>query len=230
MESNLMTHFQNLTEFLGLTLKKNCEVALLDLRPQHQCITAISNGHNSGRTVGAPITDFALKIVQLGTWKEKPFLCNYTGLTYDNRQLVSSSFFIKENDELLGMFCINITPEDTEPLEEIYQQLSQVMNNINNMLPTSAKKDHSMLKEDLHNERFASSLPQMFEKAIISCLGNADIPIERLTQDEKISIVQRLNTDGFFLIKGSVSELSIRLNCSEATIYRYLSKISKQKN
>ncbi len=30
------------------------------------------------------------------------------------------------------------------------------------------------------------------------------------------------------MIKGAVSEAALKLNCSDATIYRYLSKISKQ--
>lgn len=51
---------------------------------------------------------------------------------------------------------------------------------------------------------------------------------DRLTVDEKMEIVRRLNGDGFFLMKGAVSQIAMILGTSEATIYRYLSSVNKQ--
>ena len=46
-----------------------------------------------------------------------------------------------------------------------------------------------------------------------------------LTMDEKIRIVEDLQQAGIFYMKGAVSEVAAQLGSSEATIYRYLSKL-----
>lgn len=48
-----------------------------------------------------------------------------------------------------------------------------------------------------------------------------------LSQDEKIAIVEKLDGKGVFLFKGAVALVAGRLQTSEATIYRYLSKINR---
>ncbi len=54
------------------------------------------------------------------------------------------------------------------------------------------------------------------------------MPRKKYTVDEKMAVVRRLNDDGFFLMKGAVSQVAAMLGSSEATIYRYLGKISKE--
>ena len=48
---------------------------------------------------------------------------------------------------------------------------------------------------------------------------------DRLTMEEKIRIVESLHHAGIFYMKGAVSEVAAQLGSSEATIYRYLSKL-----
>ena len=58
----------------------------------------------------------------------------------------------------------------------------------------------------------------------------ADYPVEvdRLTQDEKMEIMDILNRKGVFLLKGSVSHVAQTLHSSEASIYRYLGKLNNK--
>ena len=58
---DLMNYYMNLVPFLGEALGKSFEVAVLDCRTES--IVAITNNHISGRSVGAPMTDFAKKMV-----------------------------------------------------------------------------------------------------------------------------------------------------------------------
>ena len=69
-------------------------------------------------------------------------------------------------------------------------------------------------------ENFVSSLPDAVQAAI-----TAGLPPDRLTMDEKIRIVDDLQQAGIFYMKGAVSEVAAQLGSSEATIYRYLSKL-----
>jgi predicted transcriptional regulator YheO len=216
---DIMMHYELVTQFLGKVLSDNYEIALLDLREGKQCITAIANGQNSGRSVGAPITDLAIKIIQQGIWKKEPYLINYTGLTKDKKPLISSTFFIKDNDDLLGMLCINVDIQVYTDLCSTILKLGKVSSNI----------QIGNLEEipPEHTETFTNDISDMINNSMPGYIKENKIPMERLTQEEKISIVKQLSDNGIFLIKGAVSEVAVKLNCSEATIYRYISKIGK---
>lgn len=51
---------------------------------------------------------------------------------------------------------------------------------------------------------------------------------ERLTSAEKKQIVSVLASNGVFCLKAAVKAVAAGLNCSQASIYRYLSQIEKQ--
>ena len=74
-------------------------------------------------------------------------------------------------------------------------------------------------------ENFVSSLPDAVQNAIADVTGSAGLPPDRLTMEEKIRIVESLHHAGIFYMKGAVSEVAAQLGSSEATIYRYLSKL-----
>ena len=59
-------------------------------------------------------------------------------------------------------------------------------------------------------------------------VSNYPVPVERLTQDEKMEIMAALNRKGVFLLKGSVSYVAKELHSSEASIYRYLGKLNNR--
>ena len=68
-------------------------------------------------------------------------------------------------------------------------------------------------------------LPDAVQAAITDVTGTAGLPPDRLTMDEKIRIVEDLQQAGIFYMKGAVSEVAAQLGSSEATVYRYLSKL-----
>lgn len=229
IEDMIMNQYEKLTSFLANVFDTNHEFTVLDLRPEHSCITAIANGHNSGRQVGAPITDLALNLIKEQTWKKQSSVCNYVGVSGENT-LVSSSFFITFNDKLLGMFCINISKNKSVSLEQIYKDISELSVQMRTLLPQYSETDIKNMGHSLDiNETFTNSLEERLNQAISKCIPTPGIPLERLTQDEKVSIVENLNDMGFFLIKGAVSETAKHLNCSDATIYRYMSKLEKKR-
>lgn len=107
MASQLLQQYVKLTEFLGHTLGPDYEVALHDLTDRNRSIVAIANSHVSGRKLGAPLTNTALKILRDKSYESQDYLLHYRGVSADGRVLRSSTFFIKQNGKLLGMLCIN---------------------------------------------------------------------------------------------------------------------------
>lgn len=225
--SSIMDNMELLVVFLGNVLGGDYEVVLQDVKLGR--IRAIVNGHVSGRSVDAPLTKYALNIIASDVWKEKDFQSNYIGITSSGHKLRSSTYFIKEDGDLIGMLCINA---DSKSYYDIIQAISKLgmldeSSIANNIITTNrdSASDEIYLSDNLI-ENFSQNVPQMVAEIILEVFPeNKDFPVSRLKTAEKLEIIKRLNDYGFFKIKGGISELAKTFECSEATVYRYLTKI-----
>ncbi len=220
---DILDYYKKLVEFLGLVMGEDTEVVLRDCRKPNHDIVAIANGHVSGRTIGAPITDFTLSVLASEQWKERDYVVNYLGKAKPNKKLRSSTYFIRENGELVGQLCINI---DTTR----YQKLSEEILHLGGVDLLPQEEDGLVCGKTV--ETFSNDvIHDLLERAVMETMGSCEeIVRERLTQEDRIAIVEKLNRSGLFQLKGAVGEAAEYLYCSEASIYRYLSKISKGKN
>lgn len=214
----ILKRYIPLVEFLGNVLGKNSEVVLHDLCNLDNSIIAISNGHVSGRTVGAPITNFALKMIRNEkNNKNKKYMLNYNGYSKFNCELKSSTFFIRDSkDNLIGLLCINTD-------ETIFHKLKEVTSLLEDNFNILQLEKNNLILED--TERFTSSIEEIVENAINDVLLMKNKNINELKQHDRLEIIANLNSDGVFLLKGAVTELAKQLKISEPTIYRYLQKI-----
>jgi predicted transcriptional regulator YheO len=209
-----------LVDFLGEACGRNCEVVLQDLREGKMGIVAIANGHISGRKVGSPPTDLALRLVAQEVWKTKDYICNYEGKTRDNRILHSSTFFLKNKskDKLLGMLCINI---DTNKFTELSKAVLRLTG-----LDSFGESPQS--PENSQTENFYANMEEII-KSVLQEIGMDDVANPQLSQDDRLKIIDRLMEHGIFLLRGSVSAVAEKLRCSEASTYRYIALVKKKK-
>ncbi|MDR3138122.1 MAG: PAS domain-containing protein [Treponema sp.] len=209
-----------LVDFLGAACGENCEIVLQDLREGKMEIVAIANGHVSGRRIGSPPTDLALRLVAQEVWKTKDYICNYEGKTRNNRVLHSSTFFLKNRnkDKLLGMLCINI---DTSK----YTELSKAVLQLTGLAPLNESQE---LFENSQVENFYMNMDEII-KSVLQETGLSDISTPQLSQEDRLKIVERLMEHGIFLLRGSVSSVAERLRCSEASTYRYIAMVKKRR-
>ncbi|MDU0477777.1 helix-turn-helix transcriptional regulator [Staphylococcus chromogenes] len=107
--AGLLDRYIPLVEFLGEAIGPNCELVLHDLDVPDQSIVAIANGHISGRQIGGPVTDFALRFMRQGASSKATSLSGYRAVNSSGRICRSSSYFIRDDEgELRGMLCINV--------------------------------------------------------------------------------------------------------------------------
>lgn len=216
--SSILERFIPVVDFLGAFLGEDCEVVLHDASKPDCSVLAIANSHISGRRVGSPITDMALRLIKDGTWKTSSFITGYKTQSKDGRQLHSATYFIRQDDgSLAGMLCLNM---DAAPLIEARDLLDRFISRGRLEKPrVDADNGHPL-------ETFAESLEDLTSSIIHQAVNGAEIPPDRMTADEKMAIVRALNEKGVFLLKGAVSVVARHLAASEATIYRYLQKVS----
>lgn len=213
----ILKQYKVIVEFLGKALGSDYEVVLHDLSDGNNAIVAIANGQISGRGEGAPLTNLALRFLADKEYVNHDYKVGYRGLSQAKTELRSSTMFIKdERGRLLGMLCINFDPT----------RCVQAANAVLGMcgLPSLALQTEDPAAS-AGAETFVGSVPDAVRSAIEDVTGSSGLPGSRLTMEEKIQIVDALNQGGLFYLKGAVSEVANQLGSSEATIYRYLSKL-----
>lgn len=213
-------------DFLGKVLGPDFEIALHEIDTENQSIIAIANGHVSGRGVGAPITDLGLQMIKNKIYEKNDYILNYKGISRTGKILRSSTIFIKDDDgSLLGMLCINF--DDSRYLNISRQVLQLCQSHFSSQDDLTLLSEPNTLSDAVEN--FPETLKEVIETVLNDYLKTHNIPGDRLTQTEKIQIVDLLNQKGIFLLKGSVSQVSKKLHCSEPTVYRYLGTINSGK-
>ena len=80
---------------------------LHDLTNKDHSIIAIANSHISGRKLGAPLTNMSLSILRDKSYERMDYHLHYYSINVNGKDLRSSTFFIKDSGELIGLLCIN---------------------------------------------------------------------------------------------------------------------------
>lgn len=209
--------FIPLVHFLGAYLGKSTEVVLHDLTDWNYSVVAIENGHVSGRTIGSPVTDLALKIINEGRYRHEPYMTGYISKGTNGHVLKSATFFIRNpQDELVGMMCIN---SDCQDIVRVRDMLDMVIQNMN--IPETTGEIA---------ENFTGNVNDLIEANFRKVCDMDDEQIIAMKHKEKIEIVAKLETMGTFLMKGAVSDIAQRLHISVPTLYRYLNHCKNGEN
>ena len=202
-----------LVDFLADVLGSDAEIVLHDIQDVDSSVVAIRNSHISGRDIGAPATNFVLKIMKDARYSDLDYVSNYIGISETGKTLKSSTFFIRDGKRNLGgLLCINVDIEKFMRLKDY----------IDNFIGLSQITDDKKIVE-----RFSTSVEKLALDSIETVINKTGVPPDRMTQSERIAIIQELNKDGVFLLKGAISEIAKQLKVSEVTIYRYLNGVKK---
>ncbi len=223
MTTDVIRRYTLLVEFLGRMLGPDYEIALHDLSSKQPSIVAIANGHISGRSIGAPLTNVAMQLIAEKAYLTQDWKLNYRGLSANGTVLRCSTLFLKdERGALIGLLCINF--DDSR-----YRDLSEKIFTLCHPDEYAAKNIAISATESVEQETFYNSISAAAEDAFLAVTSNANIPTDRLTQAEKLEIIQLLDQKGVFMLKGAIPTVAKRLSCSQASVYRYLSKIHQEK-
>ena len=202
--------YRALVPFLGQALGPDYEVALHDLTSETGAVAALANGGLTGQSLGAPLRGMARRFVQDGLWRTREFVAGYQAESAARGRLRASALFIRDGEELIGMLCLYF---DAAKYSRMAQELLALCGL------------HGEGGRGAGAEPLTTALPDTVRAAVEEVTGRAGLPPERLSMEEKIRIVETLHRAGLFSMKGAVSEVAAQLGASEATVYRYLSKL-----
>ena len=207
----LLQQYIKLTEFLGLALGPDYEVALHDLANKDHSIIAIANSHISGRKLGAPLTNMALSILRDKSYERMDYHLHYYSINVNGKDLRSSTFFIKDSGDRILSLChpdLFVTDVLAQPLPE-------------NEDGVSARSSP---------EKFRNSADAVALDAINRELERMGVTPEQLTPEKRLQVITALEAGGLFLLKGAVKSAAASLHCSPASVYRYITQIKNSDN
>lgn len=239
MTEKMLRQYSVLVDFLGQTLGPDYEVTLHDLDPNNSTIVAIANGRVSGRTVGSPLTKMAQEMLVQKHYENNDYRLNYNSQLASGKTIRSSTMFIKDNSgKPVALLCINF--DDTR-FHEIGNSLIRLIHPNDfaqqNFFPAQSPSEDTPVRhqpeppsstslsqaEATHND-VASLMKALFDEVA----DMVTVPLDRLTLEERTQFIAQLNERGMFRFKGAVQYAAERLSCSQASIYRYLSKVKNQ--
>ena len=214
MTEDMLRQYKVLVEFLGKALGPDYEVVLQTIGPEGSGIAAIANGRVSGRGVGSPVTSTALKMIMRRQYTNQDYSLNYTGMLSNGKAIRSSTMFIKDQGRLVGMLCINFDDSRFHELSDAPLRVIHPDDYLQRGLPVSEG-----------TEFFQSDVNTMMQELFEEATASLQVPPDRLNQEERLQIITQLYDRGMFQLKGAVPFVMEKLGCSQASIYRYLSKV-----
>ena len=155
------------------------------------------------------------KYIPLVRFMGQVFGSDFEIVLHDIRFPEASAYFIKENQELIGLLCVS---HNTDALLEAWHTVSALTSSF--YLPGKTISEYS--------EEAGGSMLDISSSRILNTLNSFNVVPQRMSAAEKMDIVRRLDQQGIFSTKGAISLAARYLNVSEPTLYRYLSKVRKE--
>ncbi len=180
------------------------ELVLHSLEDFDHSVICIYNGEHTGRKVGAPITDLALKMLeQIEDGHDDSVV--YFSRNAKGEPLKSTTLAIRgEGNKVIGLLCINM-----------YMNVPFI-DLMNSYVPDSALNSHSFTETYTQNpdELIESTL----EEEKLSVLSDSTI----LPSNKNKIIIERLYDKGIFQLKDSVIKVEKLMGISKNTIYMHI--------
>ena len=229
MDREMRRQYTVLVDFLGHILGPDYEVALHELKDDSNEIIAIANGELTGRHLGSPLSNKMLEYLTSHLYETQDYVLRFESTAITGKKMCSNSLFIKgPHNELAGLLCINF---DASRYEELSRRVMELCGGgVKRGVPSGTRliADSNDPVETPVRSGYPTSIAGATASIVSQVVANYPVEVDRLTQDEKMEIMDILNRKGVFLLKGSVSHVAQTLHSSEASIYRYLGKLNNK--
>lgn len=187
-----------------------CEVVIHDLSKLDASVLKIVNGHLSGRTVGAPISEVTLSF--LNKMLVNPALRHVTYFAKNKRGeafKASISAIEGEKGNIIGLFCINF-----------YLSIS-MLSLLQNFTPSTKAETENI------SETFVENAEELMLNALEEAKKSVYDNLSISSSNKNKEIVAILYQKGIFNLKDSVITIANHLGISKNTVYMHIRNMNK---
>ena len=200
-----------LAEFIADSFGPMAEIVVHDITRPENSIVFIRNGQLSGRSLGDGVTDQTLQLAIRTDQDGADFVSDYRGRRLNKHEFRVSSYLIRNQEQtVIGLLCISINITGLQQAAHVLQTLSSIDSD-DVQISTETSRSH-MSEEPAENiRRITRDEVRQF-----------NIPMDKLTKQDRLDIIRNIKDRGIFLIKGAVGIVAPELKISIPTLYRYL--------
>lgn len=203
---DILKSYEAVVDGLAMLIGSHCEIVLHSLQNLKCSAIRIANGEHTGRKIGSPITDLALRMLHDMTGADSSVSKCYFTRAKSGVLMKSVTIAIRNREQrVVGLLCINMNLD---------VPFSQIMSTF--MPPET--QDQEMPS----SVNFASSVEDLVMQTL-------EFTIEEVNVDRAVSnnaknrqIVLNLYEKGIFDIKDAINQVADRLNISKHTVYLYI--------
>ena len=202
----ILKSYEAVVDGLAMLIGPHCEIVLHSLQDLKCSAIRIANGEHTGRKIGSPITDLALRMLHDMTGADSSVSKCYFTRAKSGVLMKSVTIAIRNRDQrVIGLLCINMNLD---------VPFSQIMSTF---IPPETPD-----QEVPSSVNFASSVEDLVMQTL-------EFTIEEVNADRSVSnnaknrqIVLNLYEKGIFDIKDAINQVADRLNISKHTVYLYI--------
>ncbi len=211
-DREILNSYKSLVEGLADYLGPCYELVLHSLEDLDNSVIAITNGHYTGRKIGSPVTDLALKML---TSIEKDGAQDYISYHTTNKEglpLKSCTIAIRgENKRVIGLLCMNL---------HLHASIDTFMNSI--VAVNTGKEENSPITEE-----FSEDVDALISSALLAARKQVMDDSSISSTNRNKEIISLLYQKGIFNLKDSVSKTAGLLGISKNTVYLHLRRLQK---
>lgn len=202
----ILKSYEAVVDGLAMLIGSHCEIVLHSLQDLKCSAIRIANGEHTGRKIGSPITDLALRMLHDMTGADSSVSKCYFTRAKSGVLMKSVTIAIRNRDQrVIGLLCMNMNLD---------VPFSQIMSTF---IPPETQG-----QEVPSTVNFASSVEDLVMQTL-------EFTIEEVNADRNVSnnaknrqIVLNLYEKGIFDIKDAINQVADRLNISKHTVYLYI--------
>jgi predicted transcriptional regulator YheO len=213
MDPKNLAFLKNLAKGIISIFGDRCEVVIHDFRDLKRSLVYIE-GDITKRQAGCPLPDTLYRLLkEFGD--DAPDKFGYKGTTKDGKILKCSTTMVRDGEgKLEGCLCINFNVTD-------FAFLSTAFNDFTFSTSKSAKNNNKGVNQGGTISTFAESMESTIDFEVTE-YGKVPAMMDK---SDRLAIMQRLDKEGVFMIKGSVDYMARVFGSSRYTIYNYLKQI-----
>jgi len=215
MDKKTLGLLKNLAKGIVSVFGDRCEVVIHDFSDLKQSLVHIE-GNITNRPLGSPIPDMLYRLIKEFR-DDAPDKFGYKSTTSDGKVLKCSTNMIRDDEgRLEGCLCINFNVTDFTYLATAFNDFTFLgSKNGGDQAGTGGSEQSNS------SSNFAESMESAIDFAIAD---HGKVP-SMMEKSDKLEIMEKLDKDGVFMIKGSVDYMARALGSSRYTIYNYLKQI-----
>lgn len=213
-DKQILESFKSVLDGLASYMSSSYEFVLHSLEDLSSSVIYIINGEHTGRKIGAPITDLALKMLDEISNDQVDYIV-YFSKNKEGEPLKSTTIAIRgENNRIIGLLCINLYLNT--PFSEILESFA----------PNITKENREANLKEVFTQSSDDLIKTTLEEVSLEVLKDDSI----LPSNKNKVIIEKLYDKGIFQLKDSVIKVESLMKISKNTVYMHMRNYKNKKN